>query len=74
MAATYCYEGIPLRFLVSLFLIQMRYLVYMRYSIYVHTVQINLQTSTAIKVLKSRIVPVYFLNVVYEVTSDWEAA
>ena len=31
MAAVYCYEGIPLRFLASLFDIQMRYLVYMRY-------------------------------------------
>ena len=31
MAAGYCYEGIPLRFLASLFDIQMRYLVYMRY-------------------------------------------
>ena len=31
MAAAYCYEGIPLRFLPSLFEIQMRYLVYMRY-------------------------------------------
>ena len=31
MAAAYCYEGIPLRFLASLFDIQMRYLVYMRY-------------------------------------------
>ena len=31
MAAAYCYERIPLRFLASLFDIQMRYLVYMRY-------------------------------------------
>ena len=31
MAAAYCYEGIPLRFLASLFDIQMRYLLYMRY-------------------------------------------
>ena len=31
MAVAYCYEGIPLRFLASLFDIQMRYLVYMRY-------------------------------------------
>ena len=31
MAAAYCYEGIPLRFLASLSDIQMRYLVYMRY-------------------------------------------
>ena len=31
MAAAYCYEGIPLRFLASLFDIQMRYLVYMKY-------------------------------------------
>ena len=31
MAAAYCYEGIPLRFLASLFYIQMRNLVYMRY-------------------------------------------
>ena len=31
MAAAYCYEGIPLRFLASLFDIQMRYLVYMGY-------------------------------------------
>ena len=31
MAAAYCYEGIPLRFLASLFYIQMRYLVYMGY-------------------------------------------
>ena len=31
MAAAYCYEGIPLIFLASLFDIQMRYLVYMRY-------------------------------------------
>ena len=31
MAAAYCYEGTPLRFLASLFDIQMRYLVYMRY-------------------------------------------
>ena len=30
MAAAYCYEGIPLRFLASLLDIQMRYLVYMR--------------------------------------------
>ena len=29
MAAAYCFEGIPLRFLASLFDIQMRYLVYM---------------------------------------------
>ena len=28
MDAAYCYEGIPLRFLASLFDIQMRYLVY----------------------------------------------
>ena len=34
MAAAYCYEGIPLRFLASLFDIQMRYLVYMRYLCY----------------------------------------
>ena len=27
----FCYEGVPLRFLASLFDIQMRYLVYMRY-------------------------------------------
>ena len=31
MAAAYCYEGIPMIFLASLFDIQMRYLVYMRY-------------------------------------------
>ena len=31
MAAAYCCEGIPLRFLASLFDIQMRYLVYVRY-------------------------------------------
>ena len=31
MAAVYCYEGIPLRFLASFFDIQMRYLVYIRY-------------------------------------------
>ena len=31
MAAAYCYEGIPLRFLASLFDIQMRYLVHMKY-------------------------------------------
>ena len=31
MAAAYCYEGIPLRFLASLFDIHMRFLVYMRY-------------------------------------------
>ena len=31
MAAAYCYEGIPLRFLASLFDIQMRHLAYMRY-------------------------------------------
>ena len=31
MAAAYCYEGIPVRFLALLFDIQMRYLVYMRY-------------------------------------------
>ena len=31
MAAAYCYEEIPLRFFVSLFDIQMRYLLYMRY-------------------------------------------
>ena len=29
--AAYCYEGIPLRFLASLFDMQMRYLMYMRY-------------------------------------------
>ena len=31
MAAACCYEGMPLRFLASLFDIQMRYLVYMRH-------------------------------------------
>ena len=31
MAAVYCYEEIPLRFLASFFDIQMRYLVYMTY-------------------------------------------
>ena len=31
MDAAYCYEGIPLRFLASLFDMQMRHLVYMRY-------------------------------------------
>ena len=31
MAAAYCYEGIPLRFLAQLFEIQMCYLVCMRY-------------------------------------------
>ena len=31
MAAAYCYEGIPLRFLASLFDIQMRYLVHIGY-------------------------------------------
>ena len=31
MAAAYCYEGKPLRFLASLFDIQMCYPVYMRY-------------------------------------------
>ena len=31
MAAAYCYEGILLTFLASLFDIQMRYLVYTRY-------------------------------------------
>ena len=36
MAASYCYEGIPLRFLASIFDIQMRYLVYMRYRWLLH--------------------------------------
>ena len=31
MVAPYCYEGIPLRFLASLFDMQMRYLVYMSF-------------------------------------------
>ena len=40
MAAAYCYERISLRFLASLFDIQMRYLVYMRYP-YCSTVHIQ---------------------------------
>ena len=52
MAATSdCYEGIPLRFLASLFYIQMRYLVYMRY-LWLDLVSDCITTSPSIQLYK----------------------